>query len=139
MDGLVIEAWFFGDELRLLRQLGVIPDAQLRAAASLARPDRLGSGASPVMVDLWEHPVAPKDPASGKCRLIPLAVGLRCGPWDFSTEHHELGKELLAGFATAELDKHLEKGYYDHLDREQLQYQAQQQANYLYDQQYGQY
>ena len=55
------------------------------------------------------------------------------------TEHHELGKELLAGFATAELDKHLEKGYYDHLDREQLQYQAQQQANYLYDQQYGQY
>lgn len=35
-DGLVIEAWFFGDELRLLRQLGVIPDTQLRAAASLA-------------------------------------------------------------------------------------------------------
>lgn len=32
-DGLVIEAWFFGDELRLLRQLGVIHDAQLRAAA----------------------------------------------------------------------------------------------------------
>jgi hypothetical protein len=55
------------------------------------------------------------------------------------TEHHELGKELLAGFAAAELEKHLEKGYYDHLDREQLQYQAQQQANYLYDQQYGQY
>ena len=54
------------------------------------------------------------------------------------TEHHELGKELLAGFATAELDKHLEKGYYDHLDREQLQYQTQQQASYLYDQQYGQ-
>jgi hypothetical protein len=24
--------------------------------------------------------------------------------------YHELGKELLAGFATAELDKHLEKG-----------------------------
>jgi hypothetical protein len=36
VDGLVIEAWFFGDELRLLRQLGVIPDAQLRAAASRA-------------------------------------------------------------------------------------------------------
>jgi Protein of unknown function (DUF3759) len=53
-------------------------------------------------------------------------------------EHHELGKELLAGFAAAELDKHLEQGYYDHLDREQLQQQAQQQANYLYDQQYGQ-
>ena len=54
------------------------------------------------------------------------------------TEHHELGKELLAGFACAELDKHLEKGYYDHIDREQAQLQAQQQANYLYDQQYGQ-
>ena len=53
-------------------------------------------------------------------------------------EHHELGKEMLAGFAAAELDKHLEKGYYDHLEREQLQQQAQQQANYLYDQQYGQ-
>jgi len=42
-DGLVIEAWFFGDELRLLRQLGVIDDAQLRAAtvppASQRGPD----------------------------------------------------------------------------------------------------
>ena len=55
------------------------------------------------------------------------------------TEHHELGKEMLAGFASAELDKHLEKDYYNHLDRDQLQWQTQQQANYLYDQQYGQY
>src|SRR5580698_8135752 len=55
------------------------------------------------------------------------------------TEHHELGKEMLAGFAAAEVDKHLENGYYDHLDREQAQYQAQQQAGYLYDQQYSQY
>jgi predicted ester cyclase len=42
-DGLVIEAWFFGDELRLLRQLGVIDDAQLRTAtvssASQRGPD----------------------------------------------------------------------------------------------------
>jgi SnoaL-like polyketide cyclase len=42
-DGLVVEAWFFGDELRLLRQLGVIDDAQLRAAtvpsASVRGPD----------------------------------------------------------------------------------------------------
>jgi predicted ester cyclase len=46
VDGLVIEAWFFGDELRLLRQLGVIPDTQLRAAAvsSVPRADMaLGS------------------------------------------------------------------------------------------------
>jgi Protein of unknown function (DUF3759) len=54
------------------------------------------------------------------------------------TEHHELGKEMVAGFAAAEVDKHLENGYYDHLDREQAQQQAQQQANYLYDQQYSQ-
>lgn len=54
-------------------------------------------------------------------------------------EHHELAKELLAGFATAEVEKHFENGYYDHLNREQAQLQAQQQANYLYDQQYSQY
>jgi hypothetical protein len=53
-------------------------------------------------------------------------------------EHHELAKELLAGFATAEVEKHFENGYYDHLDQEQARFQAQQQANYLYDQQYGQ-
>ena len=48
-DGLVIEAWFFGDELRLLRQLGVIDDAQLRAATvSPARPARAGRTLGPV-------------------------------------------------------------------------------------------
>jgi hypothetical protein len=54
-------------------------------------------------------------------------------------EHHELAKELLAGFATAEVDKHFERDRYEHLDREQAQWQARQQAGYLYDQQYGQY
>src|ERR1700749_3104531 len=53
-------------------------------------------------------------------------------------EHHELAKELLAGFATAEVDQHFERGYYNHLDREQADWQARQQAEYLYDQQYGQ-
>jgi hypothetical protein len=52
--------------------------------------------------------------------------------------HHELAKELLAGFAAAEVEKHFENGFYDHLDQEQARFQAQQQANYLYDQQYGQ-
>lgn len=55
------------------------------------------------------------------------------------TEHHELGKEMLAGFATAEVDKHFETGYYDHLDQEQARYDAQQQADYLWQQQHGQY
>jgi hypothetical protein len=47
------------------------------------------------------------------------------------TEHHELGKELVAGFAVAEVDKHFEEHRYEHLEREQ--------AQYLYDQQYSQY
>jgi hypothetical protein len=55
------------------------------------------------------------------------------------TEHHELGKEMLAGFAAAEVDKHIERGYYDHLDQEQARIQAQDQADYLWQQQYGQY
>jgi hypothetical protein len=56
------------------------------------------------------------------------------------TEHHELAKEMLAGFATAEVDKHFERGYYDHLDRDRdrAQFEARQQADYLWDQQYGQ-
>jgi hypothetical protein len=54
-------------------------------------------------------------------------------------EHHELGKELIAGFAMAEVDKHFDSGRYGHLDREQARLMAQQQAQGLYDQQYGQY
>jgi hypothetical protein len=54
-------------------------------------------------------------------------------------EHHELGKELIAGFAAAEVDKHFESGRYGHLQQEQARLQAQQQAQYLYDQQYSQY
>lgn len=55
------------------------------------------------------------------------------------TEHHEVAKEMLAGFAAAEVDKHFENGYYDHLDRERATRQAQDQAQYLWDQQYQQY
>jgi hypothetical protein len=47
VDGLVIEAWFFGDELSLLRQLGIVEDPRLRAAASLARQDRLSQWSLP--------------------------------------------------------------------------------------------
>lgn len=54
------------------------------------------------------------------------------------TEHHELAKELLAGFVTAEVEKHFERGHYNHLNREEAQLQAQRQAEHLYDQQYGQ-
>ena len=52
-------------------------------------------------------------------------------------EHHELGKELLAGFAAAEIDKHFERGHYGHLDRERARYAAQQQADYLWQRQNG--
>ena len=37
-DSLVVEAWFFGDELRLLRQLGVVPDPLIRTAVTLGPP-----------------------------------------------------------------------------------------------------
>ena len=54
-------------------------------------------------------------------------------------EHHELGKELLAGFAAAEVDKHFQEGRFGHLDRHQARRQAEQQADYLWQQQYGGY
>ncbi len=54
-------------------------------------------------------------------------------------EHHELAKELLAGFAAAEIDKHFESGRLGHLDRDQARLQAQQQADHLWQQQYGRY
>jgi hypothetical protein len=55
------------------------------------------------------------------------------------TEHHSLGKELLAGFVGAEVDRHFDEGRFGHLDRHQARWQAQQQADYLWQQQYGQY
>jgi hypothetical protein len=53
-------------------------------------------------------------------------------------EHDTLGKEALAGFAGAEVDKHFQEGGFDHLDQDQTRGQAQQQADYLWQQQYGQ-
>jgi hypothetical protein len=55
------------------------------------------------------------------------------------TEHHELGKELLAGFAAAEVDKHFDRERYGHLSRDEARHQARQQADYLWQQQYGRY
>jgi Protein of unknown function (DUF3759) len=51
-------------------------------------------------------------------------------------EHHELGKELLASFAAAEVDKHFQNGGFHHLDRERARLEAQQQAHHLWDQRY---
>ena len=53
------------------------------------------------------------------------------------TEHHSLGKELIAGFAAAEVDRHFEDRGLRHLDRDLARRQARDQAEYLYDQQYG--
>jgi hypothetical protein len=55
------------------------------------------------------------------------------------TEHHELGKELLAGFAGAEVDKHFDRGTFGHLDREQARSLAREQAHGLFNQRYGRY
>ena len=52
------------------------------------------------------------------------------------SEHHALGKELIAGFAAAEVDKHFEQGRFGHLDREQARRQARRHAEGLYDQYY---
>ncbi len=46
-------------------------------------------------------------------------------------EHHQLAKELVAGFVTAELDKHFEQGSFGHLDRGQAMRMAQEQAEGL--------
>lgn len=54
-------------------------------------------------------------------------------------ERHELGKEMLAGFAAAEVDKHFSSGRFGHLDRDQARLQAQQQADHLWQQQHGRY
>lgn len=56
-------------------------------------------------------------------------------------EHHELGKELIAGFAAAEADKLFENRGLNHMDQDMARRQAQEQAQYLYQQQYmqGQY
>lgn len=47
-------------------------------------------------------------------------------------EHHELGKELIAGFAAAEVDKHFDRGTFGHLDRGQARAMAQEQAHGLF-------
>jgi len=54
-------------------------------------------------------------------------------------EHHELGKELLAGFAAAEIDKHFEQGRFGHLSRPEARRLAGEQADYLWQRQYGRY
>jgi hypothetical protein len=54
-------------------------------------------------------------------------------------EHHELGKEMLAGFAAAEIDKHFDQGHYGHLDRHEAKRLAREQSDYLWQQQHGRY
>src|SRR5580698_9115501 len=54
-------------------------------------------------------------------------------------EHHELGKEMLAGFAAAEIDKHFADNRYGHLNRHEAKRLAREQADYLWQQQYGRY
>ena len=54
-------------------------------------------------------------------------------------EHHELGKEMLAGFAAAEIDKHFQDDRYGHLSRHEAKRLAREQADYLWQQQYGRY
>ncbi len=50
---------------------------------------------------------------------------------------HQFAKELLAGFAGAEVDKLAETKGADFIDREKAKHQAKERANELYDQHYG--
>jgi len=52
---------------------------------------------------------------------------------------HQFAKELLAGFAGAEVDKLAETKGEDAFDRERAKRQAKQQAEQMYDSHYGQY
>lgn len=52
-------------------------------------------------------------------------------------EHHKLAKELLASFVAAEIDRHFESGRYQHLSRHEARRMAREQAEYLWQQQYG--
>jgi hypothetical protein len=54
-------------------------------------------------------------------------------------EHHAVGKEMLAGLAAAEVDKHFAARRFGHLNRDEARRQARQQADYLWQQQYGGY
>ena len=49
------------------------------------------------------------------------------------------GKEMLADFAVAEIDKHFAGDRYGHLDRHEARRLAREQADYLWQQQYGRY
>ncbi|MCX4094618.1 DUF3759 domain-containing protein [Nocardia sp. alder85J] len=51
--------------------------------------------------------------------------------------HHELAKELIAGFAAAEVDKLFESKGLDWLDRDRAKQHASEQAVALYDQQHA--
>jgi hypothetical protein len=52
-------------------------------------------------------------------------------------ERHELAKELLTAFVAAEIDRHFDTGHYHHLSRHEARRMARDQAEWLWQQQYG--
>jgi len=53
--------------------------------------------------------------------------------------HHRVAKELLAAFVAAEIDRHFDTGRYHHLSRHEARRMAREQADWLWQQQYGRY
>jgi hypothetical protein len=53
--------------------------------------------------------------------------------------HHRVAKELLAAFVAAEIDRHFDTGRYHHLSRHEARRMAREQAEWLWQQQYGRY
>jgi hypothetical protein len=53
--------------------------------------------------------------------------------------HHRVAKELLAAFVATEIDRHFDTGRYHHLSRHEARRMAREQAEWLWQQQYGRY
>ena len=51
--------------------------------------------------------------------------------------HHRVAKELLTAFVAAEIDRHFDTGRYHHLSRHEARRMARDQAEWLWQQQYG--
>jgi hypothetical protein len=125
-----------GNDLILTASLtaaGNLAEAQLVCAAGLARSRKAD--------DLWNQArlLVTHDLLAGAAGFEAVRMYEHHREREGIIEHHALGKELLAGFAAAEVDKHLDSGRFGHLDRDQARLQAQQQADYLWQQQYGRY
>jgi Protein of unknown function (DUF3759) len=65
--------------------------------------------------------------------LLAAAIGFEA----MRMYEHRVAKELLAAFVAAEIDRHFDTGRYHHLSRHEARRMAREQAEWLWQQQYG--